>query len=112
MKRLWSFGPCSKHIKIEIENAKIKLNLKGAIHTDDLFKTSSKNIYAIGDVIDKVQLTPVAISEAMTFVNNLKSSIKKFNYKNIPTVVFSNPNYAFVGYSENEAKTIYKNKSL
>ena len=79
------------------------LNIKGAIHTDDLFKTSAKNIYAIGDVIDKVQLTPVAISEAMTFVNNLKSSNKKrFNYKNIPTAVFSNPNYAFVGYSENE----------
>ena len=60
--------------KLKIENAKIKLNLKGAIHTDDLFKTSAKNIYAIGDVIDKVQLTPVAISEAMTFVNNLKSN--------------------------------------
>ena len=95
--------------KLKIENAKIKLNLKGAIHTDELFKTSAKNIFAIGDVIDKVQLTPVAISEAMTFVNNLKSNNKKkFNYKNIPTAVFSNPNYAFVGYSENEAKKIYK----
>ena len=95
--------------KLKLENAKIKLNMKGAIHTDELFKTSAKNIYALGDVIDKVQLTPVAISEAMTFVNNLKfSDKKKFNYKNIPTAVFSNPNYAFVGYSENEAKKIYK----
>ena len=58
---------------LKIENAKIKLNSKGAIETDDEFKTSTKNIYAIGDVIDKVQLTPVAISEAMNFVNNLKS---------------------------------------
>ncbi len=95
--------------KLKIKNAKIKLNSKGAIQTNDFFKTSAKNIYAIGDVIDKVQLTPVAISEAMTFVNNLKSSYKKkFNYKNIPTAVFSNPNYAFVGLSEKEAKKIYK----
>ena len=108
-KVMGALGRVPNISKLKIENAKIKLNLKGAIHTDDLFKTSAKNIYAIGDVIDKVQLTPVAISEAMTFVNNLKSSNKKrFNYKNIPTAVFSNPNYAFVGYSENEAKKIYK----
>ena len=108
-KVMGALGRVPNISKLKIENAKIKLNLKGAIHTDDFFKTSAKNIYAIGDVIDKVQLTPVAISEAMTFVNNLKSSNKKrFNYKNIPTAVFSNPNYAFVGYSENEAKKIYK----
>ncbi len=108
-KVMGALGRVPNISKLKIENAKIKLNLDGAIHTDDLFKTSAKNIYAIGDVIDKVQLTPVAISEAMTFVNNLKSSNKKrFKYKNIPTAVFSNPNYAFVGYSENEAKTIYK----
>ena len=108
-KVMGALGRVPNISKLKIENAKIKLNFKGAIHTDDLFKTSAKNIYAIGDVIDKVQLTPVAISEAMTFVNNLKSSNKKrFNYKNIPTAVFSNPNYAFVGYSENEAKKIYK----
>ena len=108
-KVMGALGRVPNISKLKIENAKIKLNFKGAIHTDDLFKTSAKNIYAIGDVIDKVQLTPVAISEAMTFVNNLKSNNKKkFNYKNIPTAVFSNPNYAFVGYSENEAKKIYK----
>ena len=108
-KVMGALGRVPNISKLKIENAKIKLNFKGAIHTDDLFKTSAKNIYAIGDVIDKVQLTPVAISEAMTFVNNLKSkNKKKFNYKNIPTAVFSNPNYAFVGYSENEAKKIYK----
>ena len=108
-KVMGALGRVPNISKLKIENAKIKLNFRGAIHTDDLFKTSAKNIYAIGDVIDKVQLTPVAISEAMTFVNNLKSNNKKkFNYKNIPTAVFSNPNYAFVGYSENEAKKIYK----
>ena len=108
-KVMGALGRVPNISKLKIENAKIKLNLNGAIHTDDFFKTSAKNIYAIGDVIDKIQLTPVAISEAMTFVNNLKSSDKKkFNYKNIPTAVFSNPNYAFVGCSENEAKKVYK----
>ncbi len=91
--------------KLKINNTKIKLNNNNSIVVDDYFQTNVRHIYAIGDVIDRVQLTPVAISEAMIFVKNLKSKKKiKFSYKNIPTAVFANPNYAFVGYNEIEAK--------
>ena len=62
-------------------------------------------MFAIGDVIDRVQLTPVAIAEAMNLVENMFRKTKKlFHYNNIPTAVFSNPNYAFVGLTEADAR--------
>ncbi len=95
--------------KLKIEKIGIKLDRNKAIIVDEYFRTSCKNIYAIGDIINKVQLTPVAIAEAMTFVKNLTSNKKeKFNYSNIPSAVFSNPNYAFVGYTELQARKKYK----
>ncbi len=95
--------------KLNPNKAKIKLTKNGAIKIDEYFKTSVNNVYAIGDVVDKIQLTPVAIREAMNFVDNLKSRVKKkFNYKNIPTAVFSTPNYSFIGYTENEARRSFK----
>jgi len=94
---------------LNLENTDVKINKNGSIIVDKYFKTSAKNVFAIGDVIDRIQLTPVAIAEAMVFVNNLKSSKKKsFEYKNIPTAVFCNPNYSYVGLSEEEAKKKFK----
>ncbi len=95
--------------KLNIHNTKIKLDKENSIIVDSYFRTSCKNIYAIGDIINKIQLTPVAIAEAMTFVKNLKYNKKeKFNYFNIPSAVFCNPNYAFIGYTEKEAKKKFK----
>ena len=95
--------------KLNIFNTSINLNKNGSIIVNEYFETSAKNIFAIGDIIDRVQLTPVAIAEAMSFVDNLKlKKRKKFNYNNIPTAVFSNPSYSCVGYTENEAKSIFK----
>ena len=52
-------------------------------------------------MIDRVQLTPVAIAEAMHIVNNIFNKSKKsFKYSNIPTAVFSNPNFACIGLTE------------
>ena len=91
--------------RLGIAKSGVKLDKNNSIIINDYFETSKTNIFAIGDVVDKTQLTPVAISEAMTFVDNLKKTKKKkFNYNNIPTAVFSNPNYAFVGFSEHEAR--------
>lgn len=96
--------------KLDLKNTDVKVNKNGGIIVDKFFKTTAKNIFAIGDVIDRIQLTPVAIAEAMVFVNNLKASKKtSFDYKNIPTAVFCNPNYSYVGLSEEDAKKKYKN---
>ena len=55
--------------KLEIKNTGVKLSKNGSIIVDKNFRTSQKNIYAIGDIIDKVQLTPVAIAEAMWVID-------------------------------------------
>ena len=62
--------------KLNLELLKMKTE-NGAIKVDKYFETSVENVYAIGDVIDRIQLTPVAIAEAMIFVENLK--LKKKN---------------------------------
>ena len=94
---------------LNIKNTKVKISKRGNIIVNDYYETHHKNIFAIGDVINRIQLTPVAIAEAMNLVNNLKKrNKKKLNYKNIPTAVFSNPNLAAVGLSENEAKLKFK----
>ena len=60
----------------------VKVSKNKSIVVNDYFQTSNKNIYAIGDVIDRIQLTPVAIAEAMNLINNLVNKKKlKFNYK-------------------------------
>ncbi len=94
---------------IGIENTKIKTSNDGSIVVDDYFETDQKGIFAIGDVINKIQLTPVAIAEAMNLVNNLnKKRRKRISYENIPTAVFSNPNVATVGFTEKQAKLKFK----
>ena len=94
---------------LKLNLAKVKRSKNDSIIVDNYFKTSNKNIYAIGDVIDRVQLTPVAIAEAMHIVNNIFNKSKKsFKYSNIPTAVFSNPNFACVGLTEGEARKKFK----
>ena len=94
---------------LNLKAAKVKVSKNNSIIVNNHFKTSNKNLFAIGDVIDRVQLTPVAIAEAMNLVENMfRKTKKKFHYNNIPTAVFSNPNYAFVGLTEADARKKYK----
>jgi len=93
-----------------LDNAGVACSDNGAILVDDEFRTNVPNIFALGDVIDRYQLTPVAIEEAMCFASGqyLKQP-KKMDYANIPTAVFSQPNIGTVGLTEEEAKTQYDN---
>ncbi|MAY91237.1 MAG: glutathione-disulfide reductase [Rickettsiales bacterium] len=104
-----AIGRKSNTKKLKLEKTDIKTNENGSIIVNDYFETSSKNIFAIGDVIDRVQLTPVAINEAVYFIKNLEQTNKDvFKYKNIPTAIFSNPNMATVGLSEELARKKYE----
>ena len=77
----------------------------GSIPVDDHFCTSQPSIYALGDVIDRVQLTPVAIQEAMVLVDHLYGKGEAFiDYDNIPTAVFCQPEFGTVGLSEETAR--------
>jgi len=88
-----------------LEEAGVELRDNGAVMVDDQFRTSVPNIYALGDVTDRIQLTPVAIAEAMVLAANLfKGEDQRMDYADIPTAVFSHPNIGTVGLTEDEAR--------
>ena len=91
-----------------LENTRVELAANGAIRVDDRFRTAEPSILALGDVIDRVQLTPVAIGEAMVLVDNLfNGASRAMDYDNIPTAVFSQPTIGTVGLSEEAARERY-----
>jgi glutathione reductase (NADPH) len=86
---------------------------EGAIQVDKNFQTNIDSIYALGDVIGHIQLTPVAIEEAMVLVNQLYGdNSKTMNYENIPSAVFSQPNLASVGLTEEQAEFLVKENNF
>ncbi len=88
-----------------LQEAGVALDPKGAVITDDLFRTSVSSIFALGDVTDRVNLTPVAIREAMAFVSTyIRGEPVRVDYDLIPTAVFSHPPIGTVGLTEAEAR--------
>ncbi len=102
---------------IGLERVGVEMNSNNSLKVDEQFCTNIPSVYALGDVIGRIQLTPVAIAEAMYFVRTtiLKEKIRPFSYENIPTTIFSQPSIGTVGLSEEEAKKrdynvkVYKN---
>ncbi|HUX26528.1 MAG TPA: glutathione-disulfide reductase, partial [Burkholderiales bacterium] len=77
----------------------------GAVVVDAKFQSNVPSIYAVGDVIDRVLLTPVALAEGMVVAENLfGSGDRNMDYEGIPTAIFSNPNIGTVGLSEAKAR--------
>ncbi len=88
-----------------LENLEINCRENGAIIVDEQFRSSVPSIFALGDVTDRIQLTPVAIAEAMTFANtHFNGQQTELNYEGIPTAVFCQPNISTVGLTEAEAR--------
>ncbi len=105
---VYATGRHPRTADLGLENAGVKLAKGGAIIVDDNFKTNIDNIYALGDVIDRVALTPVAIGEAMILVHNIYADRNdKMDYSDIPTAVFSQPEIGTVGLSEAQARKKY-----
>ncbi len=89
-----------------LEEAGVALADNGAVLVDDAYRSNVPHILAIGDVIDRMQLTPVAIAEGMCVAHNLfgKGPPRRLAYGNIPTAVFCQPNIGTVGLTESEAQ--------
>lgn len=89
-----------------LENVDVALDAKGFIKVDSEYRSSEPSILALGDVIGKVQLTPVALAEGMAVARRLfrPEEYRPVDYKLIPTAVFSLPNIATVGLTEQEAR--------
>lgn len=90
-----------------LENVSVELDERGFIKVDETYRTSEPSIHALGDVIGKVQLTPVALAEGMALARHLfrPEEYRPVDYKLIPTAVFSLPNIGTVGLTEDEART-------
>jgi glutathione reductase (NADPH) len=87
-----------------LEKAGVKLNLRGAVEVDEFSRTNVPNIFAIGDVTDRLNLTPVAIREAMAFVaTEFQNTPTAFDHKDVASAVFSRPPIGAVGLTEREA---------
>ena len=88
-----------------LENTKVTLNDKGYIAVNEGFQTAEPSIYAVGDVTGGMELTPVALAEGMNLAKRLfKGDNTVLDYSFIPTAIFSQPNLATVGFSEEEAR--------
>ena len=89
-----------------LENTAVELDERGFIRVDEQYQTGEPSILALGDVIGRVQLTPVALAEGMAVARRLFRSeeYRPVDYRNIPTAVFSLPNIATVGLSEEQAR--------
>ncbi len=91
-----------------LEEVGVKMNEKGAIIVDAYSSTHVDNIWAVGDVTDRANLTPVAIAEGAAFAETaFNRNPTKIDHTNIPTAVFSTPPIGTVGLTEDEARAEY-----
>ena len=83
----------------------IELTAEGAVKVDAYSRTNQPNIYAVGDVTDRIALTPVAIHEAMAFVDTVyRGTPRAMNHGDVPSAVFAHPNVSTVGLTELQAR--------
>jgi glutathione reductase (NADPH) len=89
---------------LHVEKAGVELGRRGEVKVDEYSATAAPHIYAIGDVTDRVQLTPVAIHEAMCFIETaFKNNPTKPDHMHVPSAVFSTPELAGIGLTEIKA---------
>ncbi|MEQ8801443.1 MAG: glutathione-disulfide reductase, partial [Haliea sp.] len=88
-----------------LENVDIELTEFGTIAVDEHYRTSESSIFAVGDVIGGMELTPVALAEGMAFARRqFGDPAQEVDYDFIPTAVFCQPNIGTVGFTEEEAR--------
>lgn len=93
-----------------LEELGVKMTKKGAIDVDEYSQTSVPSVWAVGDVVDRMALTPVALMEATCLTKTLfAGEPTKPDHTNVPTAVFSHPQIGTVGASEEQALEAYGN---
>jgi glutathione reductase (NADPH) len=102
---LWAIGREPNSKGLGLEEAGVTLDESGAVVVDEYNRTVVPSIYAVGDVTNRVQLTPVAIREGHAFADTVFGNNPRIiDYATIPTAVFSNPPISGVGLTEEEAR--------
>ena len=110
---LYATGRQPKTEGLGLENLDITLDRKGAIVVDPFSKTSVDNIYAVGDITDRFNLTPVAIHEGHCFAETVfNHNPLTPDHRDVPTAVFSQPSIGSCGLTEAEARKKYVNTAI
>ncbi|MEL7085656.1 MAG: glutathione-disulfide reductase [Cyanobacteria bacterium J06597_1] len=101
---LFATGRAPNTADLKLERAGVRTTAKGAVTVNTWSQTNQSHIYAVGDVTDRVNLTPVAIDEGRAFADTVFGDLpRQVNHSTIPTAVFSQPELATVGLTETEA---------
>ncbi|AMD20828.1 HDR086Cp [Eremothecium sinecaudum] len=112
---IWAIGRKSL-LGLGLENVGVKLNARGQVIVDEYQRTNVKNIYALGDVVGNVELTPVAIATGRKLSNRLfgpeKFKDEKQDFENVPSVVFSHPEAGSIGLTEQSAIAKYGKENI
>jgi len=91
-------------VGLGLEKAGVEMDGLGAVKVDEFSQSSASNIYAVGDVTNRVNLTPVAIREGAAFIETVfKDNPTAYDHSDIASAVFTQPPIGSVGYSENDA---------
>ncbi|HGG05057.1 MAG TPA: glutathione-disulfide reductase [Aliiroseovarius sp.] len=102
---LFATGRKANTWDLGLEEAGVKLGRWGEIVVDDYSQTSVPSIYAVGDVTNRINLTPVAIREGAAFVETVfNGNPTRVDHSNVPSAVFTIPEYGAVGLTEEEAR--------
>jgi glutathione reductase (NADPH) len=105
---MFAIGRTPNTSNLGLEAAGVQLDAKGAVVVDGLSRTTKENIYAVGDVTNRVQLTPVAIREGSAVANTLfNRRPTQVDHHNVPSAVFSQPPVGTVGVTEEQAIAQY-----
>lgn len=106
---LYATGRVPNTQGLNLEAVGVATSAVGAVVVDHNFQTTCPSVYAVGDVTNRVQLTPVALAEAMQLVDHLFGPApgkppRQVSYDLVPTAVFTHPNIGTVGLTEAQAR--------
>jgi glutathione reductase (NADPH) len=102
---MFATGRAPNIAKLGLAEAGVTLGKNGGIAVDEYSRTSAPSIYAVGDVTNRINLTPVAVREGHAFADSIfGGKPTKVDHTNVPTAVFSEPEVGTVGLTESEAR--------
>lgn len=109
---LYATGRRANVAELGLDTLGVRQTPQGAIEVDEHYATNVPGLYALGDVVGRLELTPVALAEAMALVDHLFGPLpgkaaRRMDYTNVPTAVFTHPPIGTVGLSEQAAREQY-----
>lgn len=113
---LWAIGREPDSKKLNLQSVGVETDERGFVKADEYQNTNVPNIYSLGDVVGKVELTPVAIAAGRRLVDRLFGgpvhAQTKLDYSNVPSVVFAHPEVGSIGMTEAEAVEKYGKENI